>query len=517
MDIECDPLGRFVAARHEGDFVRLWDLDGSSPPRVIQGPSEFSYHRFTADGNMLEIVRFQEDKVESWIWSLEGEEPILLRHNDLGTSNGYSGWTINSIQPQIISILNPDTKIRLWPLSVPADAEPVVMQRGEFGSTRRVRAHPSGRWFASSFSDGLTLWPLARPYRTVFARYDERAGNLVFGPEGRWLASSCVSSKGSVRVWQLEGHALPPGRVVHEEGPYAYGIAASPNGNQLLLGTHRGGVQLISTDGEAPIELPGTVRSAWGVTFSGDGRYAAASGRAEDSITRLIRVWDTGSREEVVSLDLGEVHYGGFLHFAEGGSLLSSTTAGLWRWNIETGGSETLYDAPVGRFAISADDAKMLLVHQGDTAGTMFPLGSAVVLDVATGLATPLSTHGDRISSVAMDAAGTIAVTGDADGVIRVGPVTGEEPHLLPGNPDEVYDLAIDPKGRWIASSSGTEVTIWPMPDLSKPPLHTLPREELIAKLKTLTNLRVVRDAESATGWKLEVGPFPGWETVPTW
>ena len=28
--------------------------------------------------------------------------------------------------------------------------------------------------------------------------------------------------------------------------------------------------------------------------------------------------------------------------------------------------------------------------------------------------------------------------------------------------------------------------------------------------------LRVVRDEESATGWKLKVGPFPGWETVPT-
>ena len=55
------------------------------------------------------------------------------------------------------------------------------------------------------------------------------------------------------------------------------------------------------------------------------------------------------------------------------------------------------------------------------------------------------------------------------------------------------------------------------MPDLSKPPLHTLPRNELIAKLKALTNLRVVRDDLSPTGWKLEVGPFPGWKTVPTW
>jgi hypothetical protein len=55
------------------------------------------------------------------------------------------------------------------------------------------------------------------------------------------------------------------------------------------------------------------------------------------------------------------------------------------------------------------------------------------------------------------------------------------------------------------------------MPDLEKPPLHTLPRDELLAKLGSLTNLRAVRDTESATGWTIEVGPFPGWETVPTW
>ena len=29
--------------------------------------------------------------------------------------------------------------------------------------------------------------------------------------------------------------------------------------------------------------------------------------------------------------------------------------------------------------------------------------------------------------------------------------------------------------------------------------------------------LRVEREEEYSTGWKLEVGPFPGWETVPTW
>ena len=44
-----------------------------------------------------------------------------------------------------------------------------------------------------------------------------------------------------------------------------------------------------------------------------------------------------------------------------------------------------------------------------------------------------------------------------------------------------------------------------------------LPREEFIAKLETVTNVRVVRDEESSTGWTLTHDPCPGWETVPTW
>jgi WD40 repeat protein len=99
-----------------------------------------------------------------------------------------------------------------------------------------------------------------------------------------------------------------------------------------------------------------------------------------------------------------------------------------------------------------------------------------------------------------------------------VGPVSGEEPHLLFGHDAHISAVDISPDGRWIASSSYDKtVRLWPMPDMSRPPLHTLPHDELIAKLKTLTNLRVVRDEESPTGWKREVGPFPGWKEVPTW
>jgi hypothetical protein len=74
-------------------------------------------------------------------------------------------------------------------------------------------------------------------------------------------------------------------------------------------------------------------------------------------------------------------------------------------------------------------------------------------------------------------------------GVIRVGPVTGGEPHLLFGPPLQVWALAVSPDGGTIAAAmeDGT-IQLWPMPDVAEPPLHTLPLDELLARLGASTN-----------------------------
>jgi WD40 repeat protein len=113
---------------------------------------------------------------------------------------------------------------------------------------------------------------------------------------------------------------------------------------------------------------------------------------------------------------------------------------------------------------------------------------------------------------------GIVAATGSLDGTVRVGRLSGGEPHLLVGHKGAVDYVAISPDLRWVATAGeDNTLRLWPMPDLSKPPLHTLPHDEFLAKLRSLTNLRAVRDPSTATGWKIEVGPFPGWKDVPTW
>jgi WD40 repeat protein len=122
------------------------------------------------------------------------------------------------------------------------------------------------------------------------------------------------------------------------------------------------------------------------------------------------------------------------------------------------------------------------------------------------------------VTSFAIDSSGSIVVTGGQDEIVRVGPISGEPPHLLVGHQGTVRAVAVSPDGRWIASGAddGT-IRVWPMPDLTKPPLHDLPRDEFIARLGALINRRVIRDPEDPESYRIHVDGFPGWATVPEW
>ena len=119
------------------------------------------------------------------------------------------------------------------------------------------------------------------------------------------------------------------------------------------------------------------------------------------------------------------------------------------------------------------------------------------------------------------DPTGTIVVSGGGDdGIIRVGPASGGEPHWLVGHEGGVNQVAVSPEGRWIVSSGvdGT-LRLWPMPDLDEPPLHKLPREEFLQILRAQTNLRVVAAPKSDTGYRIDWDnpAFRSWDDVPTW
>jgi WD40 repeat protein len=141
------------------------------------------------------------------------------------------------------------------------------------------------------------------------------------------------------------------------------------------------------------------------------------------------------------------------------------------------------------------------------------------VFDLETRRSREITTHGNRLRAVALDPTGRNLVTQGINAALHVGPLTGEEPHLLAGAARMPPALDVSPDGKWVASGDMVDgsIRLSPMPDLSRPSLHALPLEELLAKLRTHTNLRVFPDPGAESGYHVEPGPFPGWANPPEW
>jgi WD40 repeat protein len=308
---------------------------------------------------------------------------------------------------------------------------------------------------------------------------------MEFGPEGKFLATS---ADGTVSLIPLEGPVPLARRIVFElEGNRLMsGVAVSPNGELLAVGEIEGHVWIGGQDGGVAHQLPGTEGTLGGAgdaVFSPDGRFVASWTGWQDPKSGVFRVWDVESFNQIAVLSLSDDEFRGGSSFTNDGRLLTGTSKGVMAWNVETGDHEILVEADVNTFVASEDGRHLLLTEEGEAGFFQDPAGSPVFFDLDTGASTALATHGLHVGAVALDRMGAVAVTGDSDGNIRVGPATGGEPHLLLGHDGEILSLAIDPLGRWIASGGrDNTVRLWPMPDLSKPPLHTLPRDELIAK-----------------------------------
>jgi WD40 repeat protein len=271
-----------------------------------------------------------------------------------------------------------------------------------------------------------------------------------------------------------------------------------------------------------PLEM-----NPWGAAFDATGRKlavgAAYARRAEDLV---LRVFDlaTGTTPAIPLVPPGEVFKGYewsvvALSFAPDGRLFAGGSGGVRRFDVETGQGEWLWKTDVLtdiRFDLGPDGRTAIaIVSPWDSTGRV--VGRLAVFDLDTRRERAVPSHGQRLSSVAVSPSGREIVTGDAEGIVRVGPINGGEPHLLLGHAGPVMAVTVSPDGRWVASASGNDIRLWPMPDVSKPPFHTLPYAELLARLGALTNQRVVEDRAAGTGYSLELAPFPGWKDVPTW
>ena len=489
-DLSVDPQGRYLALAR-GNEVRLRPLDALEPSNSdrLLGRHARDVQRilFSPAGDKLVSL---DESGEAQVWSLDSK----LR-GPVGTIRGIEGPFL-SFDPSGSLLLEERTRSNvIWNLEGPPDAEPLPTFAPMSFPIHRVTFHPSGRWLAAAADQEMLFWQLGRGYpRTMIGR----GGDLAFSGDGSALVSA---DQGSVYLWPVSLPNAPITGVVWDRGDIFYDAAADSTGNRILVaeqGAKLGRAVLLDITGDEIIEsdLWPPLRSVVGsVAFSPDDRYCAAGAGYGNDEQMVIRVWDLeGGQEWTFPLrdrpGTETDRAVSILRFTSDGSLLSSGFGGVRRWNIASGvGDWMVRTSEDVAMPMDADrDGRFLLTAERPTAFSNDAF-NLMFHDLGTGQSRRITSHGRSVNCLALDRSGMTVSTGDADGVVRIGPADGSEPHLLFGHRDVVTAVAISPNGRWIASSGADNtIRLWPMPDLSKPPLHTLPYEQLIAKLKSLTD-----------------------------
>jgi WD40 repeat protein len=473
LQLALAPGGGLVASYGEGGEIELWPLDGGyhEPRAALQGPESHSCSDFRFDPSG-EFLTACYDSGKAVVWDLQG----------------------------------------------PPGAEPIPL---DVGGTRTPQAgfHPGGRLLATAtFPASVELWPFEpRRHPSVLRGHSGEIEQLAFDPGGRFLLSN--STDGTIRRWPL-GHAAAESPQVL----YAWGhpveavvgwMALSGDGRFVVATGNETAARLISLD-------DGTVRSVGDfdqrllrAAVDAGGQQLAFHGIRGG--VRLLEGMNPGIGERTeVELPSPELFDDSIteLQFVAGGRLLLSWAGTLYVWQSGEERPRPIAQG-VGRFQATPDGRFVIARPNPDR----HPPFVATVFDLERGSSTVLSSHGDQVHSLALDPTGRIAVTGGFDGVVRVGWANGDPPHHLVSDSGRVSGVAVSADGRWIASGHfDGSVRIWPMPDLDKPPLQSLPHDELLARLQSLTNLRAVPDPDSPGNYLVQAAePFPGWEHLPSW
>jgi WD40 repeat protein len=531
-----DATGTWWITVEGGRIVQRPLADLAAPGRLI-GTHEGAYDVFawTLRDRAISVDRPDSGPTTARIWNLPGARlerelsipgfSMPMDIDPLGRffAAGATGTRTGSLT--------------LFDLDAPHGAEPNLLEGSyvlSLGWTKLFS--PDGSWLARVTAGTVTLWSMAAPRSTALPRQSPDTDFLTFTPGGDLLLLarnavlelwpvSPADEAGLRELWSRPGAST--------NSP----IGLDPAGRVAVVADSSGRVNVVPLDGSTAtvyeLDLGPDVGIGMGA-LSPDGRLVAVSVSSQaDPDANAIRILDleTGSERTL------DTHPEDSERCAEAGSsgdgvarplwlpdgrLVSDGDGGLRLWDLVAGASHRLQGcrSPSNWLPnlLATPDSRMILRSEVETFDAVQAVTSFSAFDLATGEEREITSHGNRVGVFAVDSSGTALVTGDQDGVVRVGQVSGDQPHLLFGHTAPLAWVAVSPDGRRIASiDDDGNIRLWPMPDLSKPPLHTLPHDELVAKLESLTNLRAVPDPGSDSGWTIEIGPFPGWATVPEW
>jgi WD40 repeat protein len=479
MTLALSPDGSEVATADATRDIRIWSV--STPPlglkRVIQAPAAVVGLTYGSSGQSLIA------------WSFE---------------HGYPTFAV-------------------FDLAGPENTNPTLLVKGDTNNAGGAALDPTANWMATTHGSEVAFWPLAS-HRNRVLRLDVPAAHVYFSSDGKRLLTALVD--GTVQDRPLHaGQTRVLRKTSRDDSAPVFGMAVAPDGRQLAVSGLGEIVEVLDlatgswrqVRGVRPVPFMG--RAA----FSEDGRLLAAGVGAGLPGTKRLFVWDLESGEMKTFgpfTATGERREGGIasVEFVGNHTVLASVVGhGIVAVDLTTGANRLVAAKVAGEMAFTRDGRLGFVVQERESARRT---GAELFRLQADGEAQPVLSHGKVVTAVTLDPTEQWVASGSFDGTIRIGPVSGGDPHLLLGQEGggAVYSLAFSPDGQWIAASGeGFRLYLCTVPDLTKPPIHRLAHDALLTLFRTHTNLAAIPDASAPNGYRLEVGPFPGWAHLPQW